>query len=235
MEKLFLGSFFIGKELNVIDQQGVNGAVVTLKLFDGVVLQRFNHVLNETLGVHIDHFRVRLTRHNAVPHRVQQVSFTQTRPAIEEQGVVGAARVIRHLTRRRAGQLVRFTFDEVIKRVFHVNVRAVGRLRRRRDIIPARAHDRRRRARGLHLRRRNGRRSRAYRPFLQRAGGLSAHLKTQLRGVRTAKIIEESIDIIEVFVPYPVEHKTVWRIQCQRVIAQFRLQWADPHAEFCGW
>ena len=36
--------FFIGKELNVIDQQGVNGAVVTLKLFDGVVLQRFNHV-----------------------------------------------------------------------------------------------------------------------------------------------------------------------------------------------
>ncbi len=81
------GSFFIGKELNVIDQQGVNGAVVTLKLFDGVVLQRFNHVLNETLGVHIDHFRVRLTRHNAVPHRVQQVSFTQTRPAIEEQGL----------------------------------------------------------------------------------------------------------------------------------------------------
>ena len=81
------GSFFIGKELNVIDQQGVNGAVVTLKLFDGVVLQRFNHVLNETLRVHIDHFRIRLTRHNAVAHRVQQVSFTQTRPAIEEQGL----------------------------------------------------------------------------------------------------------------------------------------------------
>ena len=159
----------------------------------------------------------------------------ETGAAIKEQRVVGPARVIRHLTRRRAGQLVRFTFDEVIKRVFHVNVRAVGRLRWRRDIIPAWAHDRRRHARGLHLRRRNGRRSRAYRSFLQRAGWLSTHLKTQLRGVRTAKIIEESIDIIEVFVPYPVEHKTVWRIQCQRVIAQFRLQWADPHAEFCGW
>ncbi|CCG32597.1 hypothetical protein [Klebsiella aerogenes EA1509E] len=59
---------------------------------------------------------------------------------------------------------------------------------------------------------------------------LRAHFKAQLWGVRTTKVIEEPIDIIEVFVPYPIEHKTVWRIQCQRVIAQFRLQWADPHA-----
>jgi hypothetical protein len=77
VEKLF-GSFFIGKELNVIDQQGVNGAVVAFKLFDGVVLQRLP-CPEQTLGVQ-PHFGVRLTRHNAVTHRVQQVSLPQTRP-----------------------------------------------------------------------------------------------------------------------------------------------------------
>lgn len=84
MEKLFLGSFFIGEELNIVDQQCVNGAVVAFKLFDGVILQGFYHVLHKALGVHIHDFRVGFARHNAVTHRVQQVSFTQTGAAIEE-------------------------------------------------------------------------------------------------------------------------------------------------------
>ncbi len=137
MEKLFLRSFFISKELNVIDQQRINGTVVAFKLFDRVVLQGFNHVLNEALGVHIHDFGIRLTRHDAIANRVQQVRFTQTGAAIKEQRVIGAARVIRHLTGRRARQLVRFTFDEVIEGVFDVNVGAVCRLRRGRHVVPA--------------------------------------------------------------------------------------------------
>ena len=162
------------------------------------------------------------------------MGFTQAGAAIKEQRVVRAAGVIRNLTRRRASQLVGFTFDEVIKRVFYIDVRAVGRFCRRRNVIPARTHDRRRNARRLDLLRgRCGRN--AYRTSLHLNGWLSTYLKPQLWGIRTAKIIEESIDIIEVFIPYPIEHKTVWRIQCQRVIAQLRLQRAYPHAEFCGW
>jgi hypothetical protein len=49
---------------------------------------------------------------------VQQVRFTQTRAAIKEQRVVGATGVISNLTSRRARQLVRLTFNEVIERVF---------------------------------------------------------------------------------------------------------------------
>ncbi len=82
MEELFLRTLFIGEELNIIDQQGVNGAVIAFKFFDGVVLQGFYHVLHETLGVHIDHFSIWLTRHNAVADGVQQVGFTQTGAAI---------------------------------------------------------------------------------------------------------------------------------------------------------
>jgi hypothetical protein len=45
-------------------------------------------------------------------------AFTQAGAAIKEQRVVRATGVIRNLTRRRASQLVGFTFDEVIKRMF---------------------------------------------------------------------------------------------------------------------
>ena len=41
VEKFFLRSFFIGKELDVIDQQRINGTVVAFKLFDRIVLQAF--------------------------------------------------------------------------------------------------------------------------------------------------------------------------------------------------
>ena len=138
MEKLFLGSFFVGKELDVIDKQCVNRTVVAFKLFDRIVLQGFYHVLNEALGVHIHHFRIWLTRHNAVAYRMQKVRFTQTRAAIKEQRVVSTTGVICNLACRRARQLVRFTFNEVIERVFNIDVRTVGLLCRSRHVVPAR-------------------------------------------------------------------------------------------------
>ncbi len=180
MEKFFLRSFFIGKELDVIDQQRINGAVVAFKLFDRIVLQGFYHVLNEALGVHIHHFRIRLAGHNAVTHRVQQVRFTQTRAAIQEQRVVGASGVISNLTSRRARQLVRLTFNEVIERVLHVNVGAVGWLCRCRHVIPALTS--RCNARGW---RRSGLSWRCdIHGFTNGLGdGPGAHFKTQLRDI----------------------------------------------------
>ncbi|STE65024.1 Uncharacterised protein [Escherichia coli] len=84
VEKLFLRSFFISKKLNIVDQQCIYGTVVAFKLFDRVFCRALT-ILNKALGVHINHFGIRLARHNAVTHRMQQVSFTQTRAAIKEQ------------------------------------------------------------------------------------------------------------------------------------------------------
>ena len=187
MEKLFLRSFFISKKLNIVDQQCIYGTVVAFKLFDRVVLQSFNHVLNKALGVHINHFGIRLARHNAVTHRMQQVSFTQTRAAIKEQRVISTARVICHLASRRARQLVRFTFNEVIKRVFDVYVRTIGRFCRSRDVIPTRA---RRRRSTLRLRLRHlcrGRDVARHCRLWRLRHRFGADFKTQLWGIRSAE------------------------------------------------
>jgi len=36
MKELFLGSFFAGKELNIVDKQGINRSVKALELINGI-------------------------------------------------------------------------------------------------------------------------------------------------------------------------------------------------------
>ncbi|MNH16116.1 hypothetical protein D3C79_757460 [compost metagenome] len=194
MEELFLRTLFIGKKLDVIDQQRIDRTVITLKFFNGIVLQGFDHVLNKAFRVHIDHFGVGLAGHDAVAYRVQQVSFTQAGAAIQEQRVIGAARVIRHLAGRRARQLVGFTLNKVIKGMLWVNVGAVGKFRLRSRVVPTGAG------------RRHGARYRCAGCACTHAGGngladdlgdrFAAHFKTQQGGIRTAEIIQQAIDIV---------------------------------------
>ncbi len=76
----------LAKELNIVDQQCVNGAVVAFKLFDGALFCRaFTMSCTKRSGI-TPTFALGFARHNAVTHRVQQVSFTQTGAAIRITG-----------------------------------------------------------------------------------------------------------------------------------------------------
>ena len=83
MEELLLGALLVGEELDVIDEQGIDATVITLELFNGVILQRLHHVLDEPLGVHVDDFGVFLAFFDGVANGVQQVGLAQTGAAIE--------------------------------------------------------------------------------------------------------------------------------------------------------
>ncbi|CSC15440.1 Uncharacterised protein [Vibrio cholerae] len=100
VEELFLRTLFVGKELNIVDQQGIYTAIVAFEFFNRVVLQGFYHVLHETLRVHVHHFSVRVVINNRVTHRMQQVRFTQTSAAIQKEGVIRRTWVIRDLASR---------------------------------------------------------------------------------------------------------------------------------------
>ncbi len=80
MEELLLRALLVGEELDVIDEQGIDAAVVTLELFNGVVLQRFHHVLNKPLGVHIDDFGIFFTLLDGIANGVQQVGLPRPVP-----------------------------------------------------------------------------------------------------------------------------------------------------------
>ncbi|MNH17952.1 hypothetical protein D3C79_776410 [compost metagenome] len=179
--------------MNIIDQQRIHRAVVAFEFFNGVILQRLDHVLHKAFRVHIDHFGIGLTRHDAVAYRMQQVRFTQAGTAIQEQWVISAPRIVCHLPRRSTSQLVRLTLNEVIEGVLGVDVGTIGQLRRRCRVVPAWAG---RRSRAHH----RGYRSAVDAGHHGLAEGLcqwlAAHLKTQQRRIRTAEIIQQAIDIV---------------------------------------
>ena len=115
VEKLFLRALFASEELDIVDQQRVHRAVEALEFVDGVELQRFDHVRDETLRMQVHHLGVRILLQQMVTHSMHKVGFTQTHTAIKEQWVVAMLRVVRNLPGSRAGELVRLTFDESVK------------------------------------------------------------------------------------------------------------------------
>src|SRR3990167_5693322 len=62
VEKLFLGTLFLGEELNVIDQQCVHRTVEALELVDRIQVQGLDHVRDETLGMQVHHLGIRVLR-----------------------------------------------------------------------------------------------------------------------------------------------------------------------------
>ncbi len=76
----FLRSFFIRKELNVIDQQRINRTIIAFKLFGSHCFAGPLPCPERSARVHIHHFRIGLARHNAVTHRVQKVRLPRPVP-----------------------------------------------------------------------------------------------------------------------------------------------------------
>ncbi|MNR08694.1 hypothetical protein D3C85_1248620 [compost metagenome] len=125
MEKLFLRAFLASKELNIVDQQCVNRAVETLEFVNSVELQCLDHIRDETLGMQVDNLGIGILLEQVVTHSMHQVRFTQAYAPIKEERVIAMLRVIGYLPGRCAGELVRFTFDEVFERKRAIEVARV--------------------------------------------------------------------------------------------------------------
>ena len=82
------------------------------ELVDGVVLERLDHVADETLGVHVRDARALVAAADHVADRVHQVRLAQPDAAVDEQRVVRAAGILSDLHRRCARQLVALALDE---------------------------------------------------------------------------------------------------------------------------
>ncbi len=91
VEELFLRTVFVGKELDVIDQQKIERVVALFELVKGAALVGFNHIRNELFRVDVENLGVRLVFEQLVAHSVHQVGLTQADAAVDEQRVVQVA------------------------------------------------------------------------------------------------------------------------------------------------
>ena len=76
------------------------------------MLKRDDHVADESLGVNVGHARFRIARLDGVTDGLHEMRLAETHAAVDEQRVVGAARILGHLHGRGLGELVALAFHE---------------------------------------------------------------------------------------------------------------------------
>ena len=120
VEELGLRALFAGEELNVVDQQHVDGAIALAEIEDAIVADGVDHLVHESLGRDVGQFQIAIVLKHVVPDRVHQVRLAQPDTAVDEQRVVRARRRFRDRAAGRVRELIRRSDDEGVERVARI-------------------------------------------------------------------------------------------------------------------
>ena len=117
VEELLLERFFVLHELDVVDEQDVALAVAALEGRGGVVPDGVDELVQEGLGGDVADAAAGEVLPDVVPDGVQEVGLAQPGVPVDEQGVVGLGRHLRHGLGRGVGEAVRRPDDEGVEGV----------------------------------------------------------------------------------------------------------------------
>ena len=89
VEELLLRALLAGDELDVVDQEEIDGAVLGAELRGAVVADRVDELVREALGREIEQAEARVEARDLVADRVEQVRLAEADAAVDEERVVG--------------------------------------------------------------------------------------------------------------------------------------------------
>ena len=112
VEELFLRPVFPREELNVVDEQHVDRAVLVPELAHASSGDGADHLVGELLRRQVDDALAREAVVHLMADGVHQVRLAQAHAAVEEQRVVAVARCFGHGLGGRVGELGVVTDDE---------------------------------------------------------------------------------------------------------------------------
>src|SRR5690625_1548235 len=95
MEEFFLGLFLAGDELHVVNEQQVDGTVAFPERVRVLFPDRVDEVVGEGLSRDVFDRQLREQAGDLVPDRVHQVGFAEAGFAVQEQGIVRVAGLLR--------------------------------------------------------------------------------------------------------------------------------------------
>src|SRR6266568_7829474 len=107
--------------------------IVAFEFIERLLLVGSNDIGDVLCGVEVAHPRTRMLRENKVADRVNQVSLSQTYPAVDEQRVVRCAGVFGDLQCGGARELIGFSGDKAVEAEFWNEARALRVRRSRRE------------------------------------------------------------------------------------------------------
>ena len=89
MEELLLRPLLAGDELDIIDQEEIDGAVLGAELGGPVVADRVDELVCEALGGEIEQAEGRVESGDLVADGVEQVGLAEADAAVDEERVIG--------------------------------------------------------------------------------------------------------------------------------------------------
>jgi hypothetical protein len=117
VEELLLRALLAGDELDVIDQEEIDGAVLGAELGGAVVADRVDELVREALGGEIEQAEGRVEASDLVADRVEQVGLAQADTAVDEERVVGLRGQLGDGLAGRLGELIGVADHEGIEGV----------------------------------------------------------------------------------------------------------------------
>src|SRR6185369_82050 len=112
VEELLLRPFLAGEKLDVVEQEGVDGAVTLAERRHLVVADRGDQVGDEAVGRHVDDLLPGVFLADPLADGLDQVRLAEARSTIDEERIERAAGVFGDGERRGVRELVRAADDE---------------------------------------------------------------------------------------------------------------------------
>ena len=106
MEELFLGALLAGEELDVVDEEQVDGAIALPELRGLVVPDGRDQVVGELLAREVLDPEVGVALGEAVADSLEQMRLAEAHASVDEQGVVRLGRRVGDRQAGRLGELV---------------------------------------------------------------------------------------------------------------------------------
>ena len=138
VEELLLGPFLAGDELDVVDQEQVDVAVLGAELRGSVVADGVDELVGEALGGEVEKTQCWIQTGDLVTDGVEEMGLAETDAAVDEQRVVGLGRELGDRLAGRLRELVGVADDEGVERVAGRESRWRGPDERRRGADVAR-------------------------------------------------------------------------------------------------
>ncbi len=134
VEELLLRPILAGDELDVVDQEHVDQAVLLAKGLEAIEADRVDHLVDEAVGRDVEDVQPLLARQDVVADRVHEVGLAEPDAAVDEERVVGLRGDLGDGAGGGMRELVRGADDEALEGVLGVEVGGVpvgrrGRLR----------------------------------------------------------------------------------------------------------
>ena len=120
VEELFLRLRLVGEELDVVHKEDVDIAVAALEVCGFVVANRVDELVGELFGADVAHLGPGEEGPRVVTDGVQEVGFSQSAIAIDEERVVGLGGSLGNGNGSRVGEAVARSDDERLEHVLGV-------------------------------------------------------------------------------------------------------------------